>query len=150
MKRTGILLSIKPLYADKILKGDKTVELRRVLPGLEPDEIVLLYATAPVSAIVGWFTVNSVVTQSVNLLWQTVGPQSSISHEEFCTYLQGREKGVAILVEKVFPINTTETTSLNSLRQLYPGFHPPQGFRYIQRFKDGGKKLLSTLPIDPD
>lgn len=149
MKQSGILLSIKPRFAEQILTGDKTVELRRVRPTLEPDELVLLYATSPISAIIGWFTVHAVVTQQLDQLWQTHGPQSSVSHDEFRFYFQGLDEGVAILVEKAFSLENPEVIDLEKLRQFYPGFHPPQGFRYIQRFDDRGDKLLSNLHQEP-
>ena len=145
MNQTGILLSIKPHYAQKILSGDKTVELRRVKPKLEPDDLVLLYATAPVSAIIGWFTVGRVITEPLDQLWQNLGTQTSVPREDFFSYLHGLNEGVAILVEQTFPIESTESIGLEKLRKLYPGFHPPQGFRYIQRFDDDGDKLLSAL-----
>lgn len=47
-----IIISIHPEYAEKILTGEKTYELRTRLPQDKPERMII-YATAPVSAVVG-------------------------------------------------------------------------------------------------
>jgi hypothetical protein len=52
-KRT-VLFSIRPFYANKILAGQKTVELRRRFPEVGmPGSTAMIYCTNPVRAIVG-------------------------------------------------------------------------------------------------
>ena len=51
------LLSIKPEYAEKILKGEKLVEFRIVAFAQEVSKI-FIYATSPVCRIVGEFEVG--------------------------------------------------------------------------------------------
>jgi predicted transcriptional regulator len=51
---TDAIFSIRPYFADAILDGSKTVELRKVAPK-KPVERVWIYATAPVMHIVGHF-----------------------------------------------------------------------------------------------
>jgi predicted transcriptional regulator len=51
---TDAVFSIKPYFADAILDGSKTVELRKIAPK-RPVERVWIYATAPVMRIVGYF-----------------------------------------------------------------------------------------------
>ena len=46
------ILSIHPEYAYKILSGEKTHELRKVL-FKKPVTHVLVYATAPISKVIG-------------------------------------------------------------------------------------------------
>ena len=48
------VFSIKPYFADAILDGSKTVELRKVAPK-RPVERAWIYATAPVMRIIGHF-----------------------------------------------------------------------------------------------
>jgi len=47
-----ILLPIKPKYATKILNGEKNIEFRKSFPKEDVDKIVI-YATAPISRIIG-------------------------------------------------------------------------------------------------
>ena len=47
-----IIISIHPEYAEKILTSEKTYELKTRLPHDKP-ECMIIYATAPISAVVG-------------------------------------------------------------------------------------------------
>ena len=51
---TDAVFSIKPYFADAILDGSKTMELRKVAPK-RPVERAWIYATAPVMRIIGHF-----------------------------------------------------------------------------------------------
>ena len=48
------IFSLKPSFAEAILEGSKTVELRTVAPA-KPVERVWIYATAPQMKIMGYF-----------------------------------------------------------------------------------------------
>ena len=48
-------MSIHPQYADAIVAGRKRAEFRK-RPLAADIDVVLIYATAPVRAIIGWFT----------------------------------------------------------------------------------------------
>jgi predicted transcriptional regulator len=143
MTQRGILLSIKPQYADLILSGEKTAELRRVRPDLESGDMVILYASSPVSAIVGAFTVQDVREDEVETLWQAVGSQSFVSKPEFSSYFSGKDAGIAILIQDAAEISPQ--ISLDKLRRFYDGFHPPQGYRYLRSLEDAGQSLLCNL-----
>lgn len=54
-----LLISIRPVYANKIFDGSKTVELRRVRPRLETGSVVLVYVSNPVQALMGMFQVST-------------------------------------------------------------------------------------------
>ena len=56
-----VLLSIKPKYADKIFNGTKTVELRRICPKVTEGDLILVYVSSPVKALVGEFEVKKIV-----------------------------------------------------------------------------------------
>ena len=49
------LMSIKPLFAEQILSGQKRYELRRRAGEISAGSLVVLYASNPVKAIVGEF-----------------------------------------------------------------------------------------------
>ena len=59
-----ILLPIKPEYANKILSGEKNVEFRKSFPNKDIDTIVI-YATAPISKIVGEVEVLSQIQSTI-------------------------------------------------------------------------------------
>lgn len=62
------LLSIRPVFADQILAGTKRVEFRRVRFARMVVSVAI-YATQPVGAVVGWFTVRRLVTGTPYELW---------------------------------------------------------------------------------
>ena len=52
---TSIILSIKPKYADLILEGKKTIEIRKTYPRnlTQSTDKIHLYATAPIKKVIG-------------------------------------------------------------------------------------------------
>ena len=55
-----LLLSLKPRYADAILSGAKTIELRRTRPNIKVPALALIYSTSPVRSLVGSCCVESI------------------------------------------------------------------------------------------
>jgi predicted transcriptional regulator len=126
MKST-LLLSVHTPFADRILAGTKRVELRRRLP--RAVDTVLLYATSPKMALVGSFTVESILRLPLGKLWRRVRDIAGITRAEFLDYFNGLTEGVGIFVEKAKRFD--QPIYLSELRAFWPGFHPPQGFRYL-------------------
>jgi predicted transcriptional regulator len=58
----SMLISIRPNFADAILSGIKTVEVRRLRPAADPGTVAYVYASAPRKAMLGLFQIDSVVT----------------------------------------------------------------------------------------
>jgi predicted transcriptional regulator len=129
MAGKAIVLSTKPQYADLILNGKKTVELRRVKPKyLDSGSLVLIYASSPVKAMVGAFSVNSVVEKPLDSLWEDVKSESGISYDEFKRYFEGINKGIGIFINECWKLATPIT--LDFFKKKCQSFTPPQSFRY--------------------
>ncbi len=130
MKDTRLLLiSVRPHYAEKLLSGEKTLELRRVRPALDKGDWVVIYASSPRKEIIGAFQVKeTVVAKPVNL-WESHGGRSAVPRDEFFAYFEGRNIGYGIAVDRVFRF--AAPTSLEQIRRLSPTFHPPQGYAYL-------------------
>lgn len=62
------ILSIKPEYAYKIFSGEKTYELRKKIFKQDVTHIIV-YASAPVSKVIGEFEVGSLIEASPFTLW---------------------------------------------------------------------------------
>jgi len=60
-RRRQAMFSIAPVHVDAIASGLKRWEFRRVRVTLQPEDNVLIYATAPVSSVVARFRVGGVV-----------------------------------------------------------------------------------------
>ncbi|MBT4512283.1 MAG: ASCH domain-containing protein [Chloroflexi bacterium] len=129
MPNNVLFLSIRPRYANKILEGIKTVELRRVHPKrIGKGDIVLIYAPSPVKSLVGAFEVDRVVEKPVEELWHIANGKNGITRNEFDAYFKGVTIGVGIFFNKVWRL--PKPIQLQELREIIRDFHPPQGFRY--------------------
>ncbi|MFO1001346.1 MAG: ASCH domain-containing protein [Planctomycetaceae bacterium] len=124
-----LLLSIHPRFAEAIFDGTKKVELRRRAPKLRAGDEVIVYATVPTAAVLGKFTVKSVEFSKLHDLWQGTRKVAAVSNSEFEAYFDGLEKGVGIWIANMQRYSAP--VSLTDLRNSIPGFHPPQGFRYL-------------------
>jgi len=131
MKRKVLLLSIKPEYAIRILNGDKRIELRKTSPKVEFNDIIVIYATAPTKAIVGYCKVRDIVRDSPKRLWLNYGSIAGIERKDFNTYYDQRDFGVGILLKDVRALNNK--MKLCEIRKFLPSFNPPQSFAYLSR-----------------
>lgn len=93
------LLSIKPIYANAILDGHKKVEFRK-RPFKRAVTHVIIYATAPMKRIIGWFRTKRFEQMSPAALWKRFASVGGISHDDFEAYYGRSESGVAIHVEQ--------------------------------------------------
>ena len=123
-----LVLSLKPRFAEAILSGRKTVELRRVMPRITVPTLALLYASGPTRSLVGTCVVSSVVRYQNRELWRLYGAETALSRSEFDAYLTGREAGVALLLEQVNRLPAP--IPLPALRRA-AAFRPPQSIAYV-------------------
>ena len=91
-----LILSLKPRFAEAILSGDKTVELRRVEPKITVPIRALVYATTPLRAMLGTCVVTAVVSDHLATLWEIYGSRTGLQHIEFLRYFTGVEVGAAL------------------------------------------------------
>lgn len=118
------LMSIRPEFADRIMDGTKRVEFRK--RPLAPDvSHVIIYSTAPVSAVVGAFAVDGQDITDPEELWAQFGEVAGISRERFAEYFEGCSVGTGIRVKDV--VLRDRPGRLEELG--IP--RPPQSFQYL-------------------
>ncbi len=118
------LLSIHPRHAESILSGRKRIEFRRV-PFRRKLSHAMIYATAPVSAVVGCFSIEQVHQGSPAEVWRRFGHLGRISQSEFIDYYTGTAVAVAIEVGRTQSFSRPWALSeLGTTR-------PPQSFAYL-------------------
>ncbi|TGK17596.1 hypothetical protein [Leptospira stimsonii] len=119
-----VLLSIKPEYVEKIFSGEKKYEYRRLLFKHSVSSIVV-YASAPISKVVGEFSIEDIIYLDKDLLWNTTKRNSGISIDKYSNYFHDKEMAYAIKIGNLKkykrPLKLKE---LNIER-------PPQSFMYI-------------------
>jgi predicted transcriptional regulator len=121
---SSILASIKPKYAEAILEGQKKVELRRTSI-LKPVDNMLIYATAPISMIVGWAGVETIIRENPIDLYQRCIDISHLSKDEYEKYFNGANLATGIFLKDSHKITPMPINSLFGIKS------PPQSFCYI-------------------
>ncbi|WP_084467779.1 ASCH domain-containing protein [Actinokineospora inagensis] len=129
-----LLISVHPRFAEAILDGTKTVELRRTRVAAPEGSLIVLYATAPVMAVVGSVTLAKRHTASPSTIWRRHRQHMNLTRAEFNDYLTGATTATALILES--PQRLNQAFPLATLREHGP-FSPPQSYRYI-------------APTDPD
>lgn len=130
MPPTTLLLSIHEKYANLIFSGDKKVELRRVRPRLISGDLIVVYVTSPRKEVAGVLEVSKVVSMHPSSLWNLVKDQAGITREDFQDYFLDASVGFAIFVRKA--LHFSNPITLDQMREKWPGFRPPQGYRYLK------------------
>lgn len=138
----ALWLSLRPSLADKIIHGSKSVELRRVRPRIEPGNLIVLYAATPVKAILGLCALDRLEQDHPAQLWNRIENLCGISADWYQDYFRDAERAIGI---HVLPhLILSSPIGLDSIRSAWPGFMPPQSFRYVYCAVHGERIVLAT------
>jgi len=118
-------MPIKPIYAKRILSGEKHFEFRRTRIRSDLTHIVI-YSSYPVKKVVGLAEVNSVDEASPSKMWDLTKHAAGITRQDFRNYFNGAKSAVAISLGKVFPLDLEICPT-----QVSESFTVPQSYRYI-------------------
>lgn len=124
----NIILPIKPLYADKILNGEKKYEFRKKLCQKNVRNIYI-YATTPIKRIVGEAEVVQKWDMNKNDLWEKTKSAAGISKEFYNDYFANKDCACAYQIGKIK--RYSKSISLESLGIE----HVPQSFVYYGELK---------------
>jgi predicted transcriptional regulator len=127
--KSALLISIRPKHAEKIFNGSKTVELRRIRPRLKNGDLVLVYVSSPVKALMGAFEVASVSSGSPRQIWIKFNGKSGLTQTEFDDYYEGAKHAFAVVLKRLWKFE--KPVKLKQLRQRGSGFRPPQSYHYL-------------------
>lgn len=128
IKHNYLFIAVKPEYANKLISGKKDIELRKMKPHVQSGDYVIIYASAPVKAVVGFGKVKSIIDCSPNSLWERYSNRLGINKQSYFSYYDGYHKAIGIefdMIKSVTPIR------LEDLRKVDPNFQPPQIYRYV-------------------
>lgn len=150
-----LFLSVRPQYAEAILEGSKGFELRRRAPRADPGTVVLLYASSPVRALVGAFVLDAVEQAAPQALWRSLGLECGVSKVEFMNYFAELDVATALKIGTRYRVQ--ESVPLAAIRAIWPGFQPPQSYRYVEAEQaealfgaDFDRVRLRALVDEPD
>ena len=121
----ALLMPIHPEYVQRIFAGTKQVEFRRRLAGKAVAKLIV-YATAPVSAIVGEVQMLGTISAPPDELWEQTKEVAGISEEKYRRYFEGCALAHAYQLGKV-----TLYERPKKLREFGLSW-APQSFAYIK------------------
>lgn len=121
-----LLLSLRPHFADAIIEGRKTIELRRTRPNISPGARVLLYASAPRMAVVASARVASILEDEPANIWRDHHHEVGISESGFEDYFDGAGMAYGLRLQDVTAVDPMPLSELRAL-----GVEPPQSWRYV-------------------
>ncbi len=116
------ILSIKPQFVEEIVAGKKKFEYRKSV-FKQPVEKVYVYASAPISKVIGEFQPVDVVTGTPKDVWKETQKLSGITKQFFDEYYKGRKTAYAIVIQNF--------VKYESQVILPKGMHAPQSYCYV-------------------
>jgi len=135
-----LLMSIKPEYMQKILTGEKTIEIRRTRTNVAEGDLIIFYASSPMKAILGAAMVVTVVTGAPGAIWRKYKRELGITKSVYDVYYSCSVKAYGIILDKIWEYESP--VSLEKIREFWEGFVPPQSYRYLSKEEF---KLVSSL-----
>jgi len=120
-----VLLSIKPEFAEKIFTGEKKYEFRRTIFKRADVRGVMVYASAPISKVVGEFEIDTIISADLDILWAKTKSSSGITEKYFFSYFNNKDSGYAIKINR--PVRYKSPLCVKG--DL--GMKPPQSYVYI-------------------
>jgi len=121
----SVLMSIKPIFVQSILSGEKVFEFRKKACKKSIDRI-LIYSTVPVQKVVGEAEVESVLIESPAVLWKLTHEGAGIDKEFFDSYFENRNEAVAYKLTNVKKYNKPITLLDLGIKVA------PQSYQYIE------------------
>lgn len=120
-----VILSIKPIYAEKILNGEKIYELRKTIFKNPNIKKVVIYASYPISKVIGEFEIEDIIHEDLKNLWLKTKDHSYVNKTFFNEYFENRKMGYAIKIK-----STKKYKKLLDIKESF-GIRAPQSFAYI-------------------
>lgn len=127
--QNSVLLSIKPIYADLILSGQKTIEVRRTIWKNQNIDKVFLYSSAPVQKVVGEFTIKQIQLKHTILMnnnsFNILSEYAKINIDKLNDYLETSHLFYLIYINEYIKYPEPKPLSHFGIK------NPPQNFCYI-------------------
>lgn len=121
-----VLMSIKPVYAELIKSGQKTIELRRIAPKVKSGDILVIYESSPVKRITAFCEIQAVISTDPRKLWEIACDTAGLSRDAFMEYYEGKKQAVGIKLGSVQVLSIPK-----ELRIISEHVQAPQSFRYL-------------------
>jgi predicted transcriptional regulator/ribosomal protein S18 acetylase RimI-like enzyme len=143
-RENTLLMSLRPEYAEMVLKGRKSVEFRRRFSTKYEGATIVFYITRPVKQFMFTATASRVDHQGIERLWSDYRDSGGISRTIFERYFSGVTYGYAIHLANIRSI--PNQLVLERAREVYPRLRPPQSFQRLPPHNPLARAL--ELPVN--
>lgn len=138
-KMRKILLSIKPVFAEQILRGEKRVEMRKKAKVMMGD-VIHLYASSPEKKIVGEFIAGRTYYVQEEDAMEMISRRGDLGLDSRDKKYVAGGKYIQV-IPVLFPRRYKRPISISEIRAVLPGFTPPVSYLILDR----NEKLLGIL-----
>jgi len=135
-RATHVMLSLKPIYLQRMRQGKKKYEYRRKF--VRKPTIAFIYANDPVQAVCAKVEFDPPIIGPIEYISQIAESEREGGGKSILEYMAGLKEGYAIPVKEVYDI---ELVAASELKKLRPQFRPPQSYIILDNFPE----LLSFL-----
>lgn len=125
-----VVISVRPEYVERVIAGQKRIEVRTKRPNLAPGDTIWIYEKLPKGHISVRAQVESLETISPFSAWRKYRNPIGISYAEFQDYVAGRDSVSLIFLKAVRVLH--RPISLEQLRIAHSRFCPPQFIRKVR------------------
>jgi predicted transcriptional regulator len=123
----GLLFSIRPQFADKILRGEKAVEIRRRFSPKWKGHKAAIYSSKPTRAVIGQAMISEVVSGTPEAIWLQFRDLLGCTKSEYDAYAHSTNEVFAITLDHVLPYSAP--LSLSQMEHLLNfNLTPPQSY----------------------
>lgn len=120
-----VLLSIKPIYVEKIFAGEKKYEYRKTRIRDSQVSKALIYQSNNTKMIVGEFEIDEILSGTPTEIWAATHQYGGINERSFFEYFKKRDIAYAYAIKS--PIRYAEPLSIRD----YGLSCPPMSYCYI-------------------
>jgi predicted transcriptional regulator/ribosomal protein S18 acetylase RimI-like enzyme len=125
-----LLMSLRPEYADLVMRGRKTIEFRRKFSKKYEGARIVFYITHPVKQFSFTARIAKVDHRKKDTLWGEYKESGGITREVFDEYFAGNSYGYAIQLTNIEQV--PNQIGLERARQVAPEIRPPQSFQRLE------------------
>ena len=121
-------MSIRPTFCKLIFGGQKRYEYRKRVFKSSDVSKVYIYASKPISKIMGYFTVKRIISDTPSMIWNMTHEYGGITKKQFLDYFKGHDVAHAIEIDEVVKLDTP----INP-KEVIQGFTAPQNYCYVDK-----------------
>jgi predicted transcriptional regulator len=141
----GILMSIQPCFSDKIMSGEKVIEIRKKFNKKWKNHTVAIYSSSPIRKLVGYATIQNINEDSPDIIWSKYSDSLGCTKSMYDDYTKGSEKVFAISLSNINKYHNPLALDYltNSKEQR---IYPPQSYSTVNKDKNL-KSIISIAEI---